>query len=175
MSALLSVTLLQDKKTLTSLNVFPSEYFSFDPLLAENFQNADVFRLGQIATLTILDHRRERDLLAISSDKKEEVEELFREHSLFLEQRSADAVKIISQFPATEDAGLELIEKYGGYFLNEEKKRVIIRNSFIGLAQKLTQYDINTCDVACSSNQQQIRSIVKNIAARIQDLNAIDP
>jgi hypothetical protein len=55
LSALLRVELLSKEEVMTTLEIFPSEFFGYDPDLAPKLVKSDVFRVGQLATLTISD------------------------------------------------------------------------------------------------------------------------
>lgn len=55
MTSLLRVQILSEGSVSTQFEIFPSEYFAYDTTLGSKLLKSDVFRIGQLATLTIAD------------------------------------------------------------------------------------------------------------------------
>jgi hypothetical protein len=173
LTAFLRVSLLHWTKVRTTVDVFPSEHFVYDPSLGDNYDWIDVFRVWQLARLELINYKNKEDVARLGGSS-DSIVEIIGEYEKFLKKRTLLATEVVKKFTAKEDDWLVLLEKYGSFFINDAKRKVILQNSLIWLAQSVILHDTAMCIDACLKNDSEVITHTKKVKERIESLMEID-
>lgn len=174
MSALLRVQLLSNGQPSTQVEVFPSEYLVYDPNMAEKMIQADVFRVGQLSTLSIGDPYSEAGFARIFGNNIADVRALFDEYQKYYQNRQAEIQKVIAKMKPLASGGLTKLDEFGLLFVNNQKKRAILEGSLISLLQTMVLLDSDNCTF-CKDKSITPTQVTAQIQERLRDLAAVDP
>lgn len=174
MSALIRVQLLNAGKASTQIEVFPSEYLVYDPAMAEKLIQADVFRVGQLATLSIADPFSGAGFARIFGNNVEDVRTLFDEYQKYYQNRQAEIQKVLTKFKPLASGGLTKLDEFGMLFVNNLKKKAILENSLVSLLQTMVLLESDTCNF-CKDKAITPTQVSGQIQERLRGLAAISP
>lgn len=122
LTAYLRVTILNGDKARTTVDVFPSEHFVFDPSLGDNYDGIDVFRVWQLAKLEIVNFNDNESVQKLwsSSDK---MVEIINEYKKFQRKRTAIATEVVKKFDTQEEEWLFTFGKIWKFFNKYRKAK----------------------------------------------------
>jgi len=174
MSALLRTQILKDEKPLHQIEIFPSEYFLYDTALDDKLVNADVFRIGQLATLSIADPFTATGFNRIFGDDSDTAQFFFDEYQKYYQNRQIEIQKVIQKFQSTASNGLSKLDEFGMLFINSQKKQIILENSLATALQTMVLIDSDSCDFCASQKVTGIK-IASHIKDHLSMLEKISP
>ncbi len=173
MTALLRMQLRIQGKLATTIEIFPSEYFVYDPSLEEKFIQVDVFRAGQLATLSIGNPFVPESFDRIFGTKATTAQLMFDEFLAYHKNRQIEIQKVITKLKPLASSGLSPLESFSLLFVNKQKKRIILENSLISLLQAMVLMESNVCSF-CKDKSITSANISEKIQAHLAELAGID-
>ncbi len=174
MTSLLRVQILSEGTVSTQFEIFPSEYFAYDTTLGSKLVKSDVFRIGQLATLTIADPFSKDGFESIFWEDSSSVQILFDEYQLYYQNRQLEIQKVLEKLKPLASNWLTQLEKFRLLFVNWQKKKAILESSLIAQLQTMVLIEANECSF-CAERKVVASKIPMEIQDRISSLNAINP
>lgn len=171
-SALLTVDLVSNGKTVTTAHVFPSSYFGYVPSYNTELKNADILRISTINTIRYVDLKDPTlENPVINGDR--EALAFFRKNLDFeREMAKSFSNAYTTVFRLSENVqSSDLSEEFSWYFVNREKKAAILKGRILR--------DIRNLAVSerCESTQkcQSANAGIASIAETLTEMEALDP
>ena len=151
---------------ITSFTLLPSQYFVFDENIdSSSMWGADIFRISQLQTLAIAPVKSPESYPKVFGTQAPKVKKLFEK---MLSERTR-AREALSQFrqslkEPTSDA-LLLLEKYGAFFVNDQKKTAIYQSLLVQKLQKLLVLAQTNCTLNCQKEVANFKKAVSEIVS----------
>jgi hypothetical protein len=149
---------------LTSFTLLPSQYFVLDENIDLNsMRGVDIFRVSQLQTLAVAPVKSPESYIKVFGTQASKAKKLF-------EKMSSDRIRTreaLSDFreglkEPNSDA-LLLLEKYGAFFVNDQKKIAIYRSLLIQKLQKLLALAQTDCALKCQKEVTNFKKVVSEI------------
>ncbi|MDQ1343850.1 MAG: hypothetical protein QG650_570 [Patescibacteria group bacterium] len=171
-SALLTIDLLDSKKTVTTAYVFPSTYFGYVPSYNTQLKDADILRVSTVNTIRYLDlETPEKDNPVFGNDT--EASAFFQENIQFERFQAAEFKKAYETVFRLSDnvPSSDFAEEFGWYFLNKEKKSAILKGKLLRDLRNLAIGE--RCDD--SKKCQNANLGISAIADTLAKMELVDP
>lgn len=112
MSALLRMQLHIHGVPSTKIEIFPSEYFIYDTALGDKLEQVDVFRVGQLATLSIANPFVSEGFEQIFGADANVSQDIFDEYQKYYKNRQEEIQKVILKFQPLASNGLSKMDEF---------------------------------------------------------------
>jgi hypothetical protein len=155
-----------DSTEITSFTLLPSQYFVFDEGIdSDSMRWADIFRISQLQTLAIAPVKSSESYQKVFGTQASMAKKLF-------EKMSSERVRArdsLTQFrqslkEPTSDT-LQLLEKYGSFFVNDQKKISIYQSLLAQKLQKLLVLGQTDCALSCQKEITAFKKVVGEITS----------
>lgn len=134
---------------------------------------ADTFRVAQIDTFRSADIMTEAGpKVAFGTDYEKPLAMLAAERA-FIKERDKKLSKLFERITSQKTAeDLNILDKYGMVFFNEEKKRILLKNGIIRSLGEIVRLETTPCTNNCKSSSMA-KNHISNIERYLGQLSEI--
>jgi hypothetical protein len=153
-----------ENNELTSFTLLPSQYFVLDENIDLNsMRGVDIFRISQLQTLAVAPVKLPESYSKVFGTQALKAKKLFEKMSSY----RARAREALSDFRESlkepNSDALLLLEKYGSFFVNDQKKIAIYQSLLVQKLQKLLALAQTNCAFNCQKEVANFKKVVSEI------------
>ena len=166
LTAMLKITIQDvEKAEITSFTLLPSQYFVLDKSInLESMRGVDIFRISQLQTLAIAPIKSQESYQKVFGPQSSNAQKLFEKMRADRTQIQNSLSQLGQYFKEPNSDARVFLQKYGAFFVNDQKKAAIYQSLLAQRLQNLFVLTQKNCVTSCQKEVTALKNIVNEIA-----------